>query len=170
VAGGPGCAGVGSCLKVPKVPEVIIRDPSVMKSSGDFVYNRVNAVEYAWQVFKDNAAGSPDTYRSTVGFGNANLELVSGTTMPPFCNVIDRYIPPKGPELMRSDGRIVRPERKLVKMMHDIIRLFAPNASDIVVDLLYRTIPTVVDSIHYGLPVYACEKDKNCFQIGKTSA
>jgi hypothetical protein len=76
--------GGGSCLKVPKMPEVIIRDPSVINSFGNVVYNRVNAVEYAWNVFKDNATGSSDTYRSTVGFGNANSGLVSGTIMPPF--------------------------------------------------------------------------------------
>jgi DNA methylase len=161
-------AGGGSCLKVPKMPEVIIRDPSVINSSGNFVYHRVNAAEYAWHVFKDNAAGSSDTYRSTVGFGNANLGLVSGTSMPPFCNVIDRYVPPKGPELIRSDGKIVRPEQKSVKLMRDLIRLFAPNASDIVVDLFAGTMSTVVAAIHEGRPVYACEKDKHCFEIGKT--
>jgi hypothetical protein len=77
----------------------------VINSSGNIVYHRVNAVEYAWNVFKDNAAGSSDTYRYTVGFGNSNLELVSGTTMPPFCNAIDRYVPPKGPEHIRRKDR-----------------------------------------------------------------
>jgi hypothetical protein len=150
-----GGAGGGSCLKVPKMPEVIIMDPIVINSSGNFVYHRINAVAYAWHVFKDNAAGSSGTYRSTVGFGNANLELVSGTTMPPFCNVIDRHVPPKGPEIIRSNGRIVRPEQKSVNLMRNLIRLFAPNASDVVVDLFARTMSTVVAAIHECRPVHA---------------
>ena len=85
-------AGGGSFLKVPKMPEVISRDPSVINSSGNFVYHCVNAVEYAWHVYKDNAAGSSASYRSTVVFGNANLELISGTIIPPFSNAIDRYV------------------------------------------------------------------------------
>jgi DNA modification methylase len=57
----------------------------------------------------------------------------------------------------------VRPERKSVKLMRDLIRLFAPNASDIVVDLFAGTMSTVVAAIHEDRPVYACEKDKHCF-------
>jgi hypothetical protein len=105
---------------------------------------------------------------STVGFGNANLNLVSGTTMSPIGNVIDRYVPPTGLELIRSDGRILRPEQKSVKLMCDLVRLFAPNASDIVVDFFAGTTSTVVAAIHEGRSVYACEKDKHCFGIGKT--
>jgi DNA modification methylase len=81
--------------------------------------------------------------------------------------VIDRYFLPKGPELIRSDGKIVRPEQKSVKLMRDLIRLFSPNASDIVVDLFAGTMSTVVAAIHEERPVYACEKDKHCFEIGK---
>jgi DNA modification methylase len=62
----------------------------------------------------------------------------------------------------------MRPERKSVKLMRDLIRLFAPNASDIVVDLFAGTMSTVVAAIHEDRPVYACEKDKHCFEIGKT--
>jgi DNA modification methylase len=83
--------------------------------------------------------------------------------MPPFCNVIDRYVPLKGPELIRSDGKIVRPKQKSVKLMRDLIRLCTPNASDIVVGLFAGTISTFVAAIHEGRPFYACEKDKHCF-------
>jgi hypothetical protein len=58
----------GRFLKIPKMPEVIIRDPIVLNSSGNVVYHRVNAVEYAWHVYKYNAAGSSVTYRPTVWF------------------------------------------------------------------------------------------------------
>jgi hypothetical protein len=37
-------AGGGSFLKVPKMPDIIIRVPNVINSSGNFVYHRVNAV------------------------------------------------------------------------------------------------------------------------------
>jgi hypothetical protein len=53
-------AGGGSCLKVAKMPEVIIRDPSVINSSGNFVYHRVNAVEYVWRLPDGDADKSPD--------------------------------------------------------------------------------------------------------------
>jgi hypothetical protein len=55
------------------MPKVIIRDPSVINYSVNSFYHRVKAVEYAWHVFKYNAAGSSDTYRSTVGFKDENL-------------------------------------------------------------------------------------------------
>jgi DNA modification methylase len=69
---------------------------------------------------------------------------------------------------IRSDGNIVRPEQKSVKLMPDVIRLFASNACDIVVDLFAGTMPTIVAVIREGRPVYACEKYKHCFKIGKT--
>jgi hypothetical protein len=89
-------------------------------------------------------------------------------TMPSFCNVIDRYVHTKGPELIQSDEKIVRPEQKSVKLMRDLIRLFVPNASDIIVDHISGTMATIVAAIHEGRSVYACEKDKHCFEIGKT--
>jgi hypothetical protein len=52
--------------------------------------------------------------------------------------------------------------------MRDLTSLFAPNESDIVVDLFAGTMSTVVAAIHECRPVYACEKDKHCFEIGKT--
>jgi hypothetical protein len=52
--------------------------------------------------------------------------------------------------------------------MRDLIRLFAPKASGIFVDLFAGTISTVVADIHEVRPVYACEKDKHCFEIEKT--
>jgi DNA modification methylase len=46
-------------------------------------------------------------------------------------------------------------------MMRDIIRLFAPNPSDIVVEIFSGTMSTVVAAIHEGRPLYACENDKH---------
>jgi DNA modification methylase len=82
--------------------------------------------------------------------------------------VIDRYVRPKGLELIRSDGKIVRPEQKSVKLMRDLILLFAPNSSDIFVYLFSRTMSTVIAAMHESRPVYACESDKHCLEIGKT--
>jgi DNA modification methylase len=160
-------AGGGGCLKVPSVPDVITRDPSAIHSGGMFVYHRVNAYEHAWHVFKERSGATPANYQSTVGFGNANLELCSGMTLPSYCNVMDHYIPPRAPELLMSDGRAVRPEQKSVKLLRDIIRLFAPNPTDIVVDLFAGTMSTVAAAVLEGRPVYACEKDKDCFAIGE---
>jgi hypothetical protein len=51
--------------------------------------------------------------------------------------------------------------------MSDIIRLFAPNPRNIVVDLFAGTMSTAVAAIHEGRPVYACKKDKECFETEK---
>jgi hypothetical protein len=92
-------AGGGSCLKIPAVSEVIIRDSTAIHSAGRFLYHRVNAYVLAWYVYKDKAGGIQSDYHTTVGFGNASIELCSGTTLPPYSNVIDHYVPPKGPAL-----------------------------------------------------------------------
>ena len=175
-------AGGGSFMKVSLVPEVIVRDNQVTKGGNIFRHHRVNAVEYAWHAYKDkqpadadvNAApdaavdaAPPNTaYRATVGYGNGNLELCSGTSMPAYVNVIDRYIPPTGPELIRSNGKIVRPEQKSVNLLRDIIRLYAPNPTDIVVDVCAGTMSTVIAALQEGRPVYACEKFDDCFKAG----
>ena len=60
--------------------------------------------------------------------------------MPPYANVMDGYIPPRGAEVIRSNGIAVRPEQKSVSVLRDIIRLFARRNTDIVVDLFAGTI------------------------------
>lgn len=160
-------AGGGRSLKVPAVPEAIIRDGTAIHSGGRFLYHRANAYELAWHVYKDKKGGSESDYEATVGFGNSSLDLCSGTTLPPFGNVIDRYIPPKGPELIHSKGRPLRAEQKSVKLLQDIMRLFAPKPTDLVVDLFAGTMSTVIAALIEGRPVYACEKDPECFKIGE---
>jgi predicted RNA methylase len=160
-------AGGGSCLKVPAVPEVIIRDSTAIHSAGRFLYHRVNSYELAWHVYKDKAGGSQSDYHTTVGFGNASIELCSGTTLPPYSNVIDHYVPPKAPELVRVNGRTMRAEQKSVKLLQDIMRLFAPKPTDIVVDLFAGTMSTVIAALIEGRRVHACEKDPECFKIGE---
>jgi DNA modification methylase len=161
-------AGGGSSLKLPAVPEVIIRNNTAIHSAGRFLYHRVNAYETAWHAYKDKAGGSQSDYCTTVGFGNTSIELCSGTTLPPYCNVINNYVPPKGPELIRSNGRPVRAEQKSVKLLQDVMRLFAPKPTDIVVDLFAGTMSTVIAALIEGRPVYACEKDPDCFKIGES--
>jgi hypothetical protein len=41
-------AGGGSSLKLPAVPEVIIRNNTAIHSAGRFLYHRINACETAW--------------------------------------------------------------------------------------------------------------------------
>jgi hypothetical protein len=106
---------------------VIIRNKSSIHSAGRFLYHRVNAYETAWHAYKDKAGGSQSDYRTTVGFGNIIIEVNFETTLPPYCNVVDNYVPPKGPEHIRSNGRPVRVEQKSVKLLQDVIRLFAPK-------------------------------------------
>ena len=156
----------GSFLKVPAVPEVIVRDPAAVNQSGNFRYHRLNVVEYAWDVYKDRTS-TGGNYGATVGFGNPNLQLISGSSMHSYVNTIDRYIPPKAPELLRSDGNILRPEQKSVALLRDIIRLFAPEPAGIIVDLFAGTMSTVVAALQEGRPVYACEKFEDCFNIGQ---
>jgi DNA modification methylase len=136
---------------------------SVLESAGGGSSLKVPAVP----AYKDKAGGSQSDYRTTVGFGNTSIELCSGTTLPPYSNVINNYVPPKGPELIRSNGRPVRAEQKSVKLLQDIMRLFAPKPTDIVVDLFAGTMSTVVAALIEGRPVYACEKDPDCFTIGE---
>ena len=87
--------------------------------------------------------------------------------MHSYVNTIDRYIPPKAPELLRSDGHVLRPEQKSVALLRDIIRLFAPEPAGIIVDLFAGTMSTVVAALQEGRPVYACEKFEDCFSIGQ---
>jgi hypothetical protein len=94
-------AGGGSSLKLPAAPEVIIRNNAAINSAERFLFHRVNAYETAWDAYKDKAGGSQSDYRTTVGFENTSIELCTGTTLPPYCNVINNYVPPKGPELIR---------------------------------------------------------------------
>jgi hypothetical protein len=51
-------AGGGSSLKLPAVPEMIIRENTAIHSEGRFLYHRVNAYETAWHAYKDKAGGS----------------------------------------------------------------------------------------------------------------
>ena len=108
---------------MPAVPEVIVRDPAAVNQSGNFRYHRLNVVEYAWDVYKDRTS-TGGNYGATVGLGNTNLQLVSGSSMHSYVNTIDRYIPPMAPELLRSDGNVLRPEKKSVALLRDNIRLF----------------------------------------------
>jgi DNA modification methylase len=147
-------AGGGSSLKLPAVPEVIIRNNTSIYSAGRFLYHRFNAYATAWHAYKDKAGGSQRDYRNTFEFGNTSIDLCSGTTLPPYCNVINNYVPPKGPELIRSKGRPVRAEQMSVKLLQDIMRLFAPKPTDIVVDLFAGTISTVFAALIEGRPVY----------------
>ena len=87
--------------------------------------------------------------------------------MHSYVNTIDRYIPPKAPELLRSDGHVFRPEQKSVALLRDIIRLFAPEPAGIIVDLFAGTMSTVVAALQEGRPVYASEKFEDCFSIGQ---
>jgi hypothetical protein len=102
-------AGGGSCLNVPAVPEVIIRDPTAVNQGGRFRYHRLNVVEYAWHVYKDKDkdASTAASYESTVGFGNETLQLVSGSSMHSYVNAIDPCVPPKVLELLRCDCNIL---------------------------------------------------------------
>ena len=161
-------AGGGSSLKVPAVPEVIIRNNTAINSARRFLYHRVNAYETAWHAYKDKAGGSQSDYRTTYGFGNTSIELCFRTTLPPYSNFMNNYGPPKGPELIRSNGRPVRAEQKSVKLLQDIMRLFAPKPTDIVVDLFAGTMSTVIAALIEGRQVYACEKDPECFKIGES--
>jgi hypothetical protein len=94
-------AGGEGSLKHPAVPEVIIKNNTAIHSAGRLLYHRVNAYETAWHAYKDRAGGSQSDYCITVGFENTSIELCSGTTLPPYCNVINNYVPPKGSELIR---------------------------------------------------------------------
>ena len=87
--------------------------------------------------------------------------------MHSYVNTIDRYIPPKAPELLRSDGNILRPEQKSVALLRDIIRLFAPEPAGIIVDLFAGTMSTVVAALQEGRPVYSFERFEDRFSIGK---
>jgi hypothetical protein len=98
-------AGGGSFLNVPAVPDLIIRDSTAIHSAERFLHHRANAYELACHVYKDKAGSSQSEYQMTVGFGNASIEFCSGKTLPPYSIAVDHYVPPKGPELIRSNGR-----------------------------------------------------------------
>jgi hypothetical protein len=147
---------------------VIIRNNTAIHSAGRFLYHRVNAYETGWHAYKDKTGGIKSDYRTTVGFGNTSIELCSGTTLPPYCDVVNNYVPPKGPEIIRSNGRPVRAEQKSVKLLQDVMRLFAPKPTDIAVDLFAGTMSTVIAALIEGRPVYACEKDPECLMFGES--
>jgi hypothetical protein len=76
---------------------------NALKSGGIFRLHRINAVEYAWHAHKDkrsvdaaaddaaDATATNYAYRATVGFGNGDIDLCSGSSMSPYVDVIDRY-------------------------------------------------------------------------------
>jgi hypothetical protein len=166
-------------MNVSRVPEVIVRDIQAVTSGGIFGLHRINAVEYAWRAYNDkrpvdaaaddaaDATAASDAYRATVGFGNGDIDLCSGSSMSPSVNIIDRYTPPRGSELIHSSGKIVRPEQKSVTLFRDIIRLFAPNPTEVVVDICAGTMSTVIAALPEGRPVYACALFKDCFEVGQ---
>jgi hypothetical protein len=81
------------------------RDSTAIHSAERFLHHRANAYELACHVYKDKAGSSQSEYQMTVGFGNASIEFCSGKTLPPYSIAVDHYVPPKGPELIRSNGR-----------------------------------------------------------------
>jgi DNA methylase len=87
--------------------------------------------------------------------------------MPAYCNVIDNYEPPKGVEVIRSNGGHMRAEQKSVNLLRDVIRMFAPSPNDIVVDLFGGTMSTVIAAMLEGRPAYACEPEPVCFSVGE---
>jgi hypothetical protein len=166
------CGG-GGVLAVGNSAEAIVRAPDALRSMGRFRVHRANGFEVAIHAYKRpqaqgsgaNAAGleSRTAYSQVVGFGNPSIELCSDNKMPPYVGVIDSYVPPRAPELLRHGGMTLRPEQKSVKLLRDLIRLFAPCPADIVVDLFAGTMSTVAAALLEGHPVYACEIDSACF-------
>jgi DNA modification methylase len=75
--------------------------------------------------------------------------------------------PTERPGLIRVNGRTLRAEQKSVKLLHDIMRLFAPKPTDIVVDLFAGTMSTVIAALIEGHRVHGCEKDPECFKVGE---
>jgi 16S rRNA G966 N2-methylase RsmD len=160
-------AGGGNSFRIAKVPEIITRDVTAISSAGRFHYHRVNAYEHAWHVYKIKPGATQESYSATVGW-NKSLEMCSGSQLPLYCNVFNSYKPPHGREKIRAnDGSILRPEQKSVALLRDIIRMFAPDPTDTVVDLFAGTMSTVVAALNENRPVYACENDPICFEIAR---
>lgn len=172
-------SGGGDVLAVSSTPELIIRHPSCVRSMGQYMYHRVNTAEVAVHAYKRVHAtrtGAPSFeeltaagmhYGDMVGFGNPNLSLLSPSSMPVFAAAIDGYKPPTGVELLKANGAVIRPEQKSVKLLRDIIRLFAPKPTDVVVDLFAGTMSTAVAALLEGRPVHVCEVDQACFNAAE---
>jgi predicted RNA methylase len=175
-------SGGGGVLAVSENPEIVVRHPSAVHSGGRFAYHRANVVEVAVHAYKRAPAGTAgdggsgdaiapsitaSAYRQSVGFSNPALRLYSDSTMPVYAAAIDSYVPPRVPELLRVDGSALRPEQKSVRLLRDLIRVFAPNTADIIVDMFAGTMSTVAAALLEGHPVYACELDRRCFDLAE---
>jgi hypothetical protein len=130
----PESAGGDSSLIIPAVPEVITRNKMAVNSGGRFLYHRIYACEVSWLFHKAKPGAARDEYQATVRFWNSDLELCPSTRMPTYTNIFDNKIPPRGAELICANGCPVRAEQKSVNLLRDLIRLFAPEPNDIVVD------------------------------------
>ena len=162
-------SGGGNVLKASQTPEIIVRHPEAVTGDSRFSYYRKNVCECAVHAFKRITGGEAnvqDEYARQVVFTDSLLNPLSGSDMPVYAAVMNNYRPPVGREVLRSEGVVVRPEQKSVSLLRDIIRIFAPGPTDIIVDLFAGTMSTVAAALMEGRPVYSCEMDKRCFELG----
>jgi DNA modification methylase len=175
-------AGGGDMLAVSEKPEFVIRHESAIVSAGRFMYHRAIAGEVAIHAFKRQLASKPGapifdqlfplgtTHSGNVAFGSsvgrsASMnKLASGSDMPTYASAFDNYRPPSGARQLTVEDKVVRPEQKGVDLLREIMRIFAPKPTDIVVDLFGGTMSTVAGAMMGGHAVYACEPDESCFK------
>jgi len=72
----------------------------------------------------------------------------------------------KWPDGDGTESSAVVQEQKGVNLLRDPIRIHARRRTDIVIDLFAGTMSTVVAALMEGHPVYACEMEKACFELG----
>jgi len=156
--------------------ESIMLHPDAVKSRGRFSYHRQGASQDAVHAFKRITTGEgvnvQEEYARLVAFSDTSMKMLSGNDMPAFAGAMTNYRPPVGREVLKwpdGDGTeksAVRQEQKGVNLLRDLIRIHAPRRTDIVVDLFAGTMSTVVAALMEGHPVYACEMEKACFELG----
>jgi len=163
------CGG-GNILRASPTPEIIFHHPQAVRGQGHFSFHRRNAAEVAVHAYKRmtgvEGTNVRDEYARKVAFIDTQLTLLSASDMPAYAAAFNNYRPPVGSQVLRSEGVAVRPEQKSVSLLRDIIRIFAPGPTDIVVDMFAGTMSTVAAALMEGRPVYACEMDKRCFDLG----
>jgi hypothetical protein len=147
-----------------------MRHPEAVQPRSRRLFHRLSSCEFAVRAYKRDSIGSSEEGAASardMRFPGGSFQGISGNRMPPYAAAMDMYRPPSGVEVLRVDGAAVRPEQKSVPLLLDLIRLFAPKASDIVVDPFAGTMSTVVACLYEGRAVYACEMDEKCFTIGR---
>jgi hypothetical protein len=166
------------------LPEVITLLPKYATPRRGFRKARSIGNEFAMHAFKKQLRSAGKTrqvmeerYARGVGFGNRGqnnkIQWRSLNNIPHYSRGFTNYVPPRERALLKTvpgDGRPknLRSSLKGMRTLHNIIQLFAPHHNQLIFDPFAGTMSTVVAAVAKRRPVLALERDKTCFELGRS--